>query len=54
MTPIDVASFAAGWQAAWPGIVVGIAAFLVVAALATMSPALRALRIDPSVTLREE
>jgi predicted permease len=32
----------------------GIACFLVVAALATLSPALRALRIDPSATLREE
>jgi predicted permease len=32
----------------------GIASFLLVAALATLSPALRALRIDPSATLREE
>ncbi len=32
----------------------GLAFFALVAALATLSPALRALRIDPSVTLREE
>ena len=36
------------------GFAVGIAAFVLVAALATLSPAMRALRIDPSVTLREE
>ena len=40
---VDVIAFAAG-----------IAVFLLVAALATLSPALRALRIDPSATLREE
>jgi NADH-quinone oxidoreductase subunit N len=39
MNGIDVAAFAAGWQAAWPGIVVGIAAFLVMAAdLASRGP----------------
>jgi ABC-type antimicrobial peptide transport system permease subunit len=32
----------------------GIACFLLVTGLATLSPALRALRIDPSKTLREE
>ncbi len=40
---IDVAGFAAG-----------LAAFAAVAVLATLSPALRALRIDPSSTLRED
>jgi ABC-type lipoprotein release transport system permease subunit len=40
---VDVAGFAAG-----------LAGFLLVAALATLSPALRALRIHPSETLREE
>jgi predicted permease len=41
--PVDPIGFAAG-----------IAGFVVVAALATLSPAMRALRIDPSETLREE
>jgi predicted permease len=36
------------------GFAAGIGAFLLVAALATLSPAMRALRIDPSETLREE
>jgi ABC-type antimicrobial peptide transport system permease subunit len=36
------------------GFATGIAAFLLVAALATLFPAARALRIDPSSTLREE
>jgi predicted permease len=36
------------------GFAAGIAAFVVVAALATLTPALRALRIDPAATLREE
>jgi len=40
---VDVIAFSAG-----------IALFIVVAVLATLSPALRALRIDPSATLREE
>jgi predicted permease len=40
---VDAAGFAAG-----------VACFLLVAALATLSPAMRALRIDPSKTLREE
>jgi predicted permease len=37
-----------------PGFALGIACFALVAVLATLSPALRALRIDPSETLREE
>jgi predicted permease len=36
------------------GFVAGLVCFMVVAVLATLSPAIRALRIDPSVTLREE
>ena len=36
------------------GFATGLACFLLVAALATMVPAARALRIDPSSTLREE
>jgi ABC-type antimicrobial peptide transport system permease subunit len=36
------------------GFAAGIAAFVLVAALATLSPAMRALRIDPSATLRDE
>jgi len=36
------------------GFAAGIAAFVLVAALATLSPAVRALKIDPSATLREE
>jgi predicted permease len=36
------------------GFAAGLAAFVLVAALATLSPALRALRIDPSRTLRED
>jgi predicted permease len=40
---VDVTGFAAG-----------LACFVLVAALATLSPAMRALRIDPSTTLREE
>jgi putative ABC transport system permease protein len=36
------------------GFAAGLAAFVVVAALATVSPARRALRIDPAKTLREE
>jgi predicted permease len=36
------------------GFVAGLAAFLLIAALATLSPALKALRIDPSSTLRYE
>lgn len=36
------------------GFAAGITAFVLVAVLATLSPARRALRIDPSVTLREE
>jgi ABC-type lipoprotein release transport system permease subunit len=36
------------------GFVSGIAGFALVAVLATLSPAMRALRIDPSTTLREE
>jgi ABC-type lipoprotein release transport system permease subunit len=40
---VDVTGFAAG-----------LAGFALVALLATISPALRALRIDPSSTLREE
>ena len=41
--PLDPVGFAAG-----------LAAFLLIATLATLSPALRALRIDPSSTLRSE
>jgi len=37
-----------------PGFAVGLAVFALVAVLATLSPALRALRIDPSKTLRDE
>jgi ABC-type lipoprotein release transport system permease subunit len=40
---VDVVGFAAG-----------LACFALVAVLATLSPALRALRIDPSTTLRDE
>jgi putative ABC transport system permease protein len=40
---VDLAGFAAG-----------LAAFAVIALLATLSPAARALRIDPSATLRDE
>jgi predicted permease len=40
---VDVAGFA-----------IGLACFALVAVLATLSPALRALRIDPSTTLRDE
>jgi ABC-type lipoprotein release transport system permease subunit len=40
---VDVAGYAAG-----------LAGFALVAILATLSPALRALRIDPSKTLRDE
>jgi len=40
---VDVAGFAAG-----------LAGFVIVAVMATISPATRALRIDPSATLREE
>jgi predicted permease len=36
------------------GFGVGLASFVLVAVLATLSPALRALRIDPSTTLRED
>jgi ABC-type antimicrobial peptide transport system permease subunit len=36
------------------GFAAGLAAFLLIAALATLSPALKALRIDPSSTLRYE
>jgi ABC-type lipoprotein release transport system permease subunit len=36
------------------GFTAGLAVFALVAVLATLSPALRALRIDPSTTLREE
>jgi len=36
------------------GFAAGVAAFVIVAALATVTPALRALRIDPAATLREE
>jgi len=36
------------------GFAAGVAAFVVVALLATLTPALRALRIDPAATLREE
>jgi predicted permease len=37
-----------------PGFAAGLAAFLLIAALAVLSPALKALRIDPSSTLRYE
>jgi ABC-type antimicrobial peptide transport system permease subunit len=37
-----------------PGFTAGLACFALVAGLATLSPAMRALRIDPSETLREE
>lgn len=36
------------------GFAAGLAGFILVAVLATISPAMRALRIDPSTTLREE
>jgi ABC-type antimicrobial peptide transport system permease subunit len=36
------------------GFTAGVACFVLIAALATLSPAFRALRIDPSETLREE
>jgi ABC-type antimicrobial peptide transport system permease subunit len=36
------------------GFMLGIASFLVIALLATASPAIRALRIDPAVTLRSD
>jgi len=36
------------------GFAAGLAGFALVSALATLSPALRALRIDPSTTLRDE
>jgi len=36
------------------GFIGGLGAFVLVAVLATLSPAIRALRIDPSTTLREE
>jgi ABC-type antimicrobial peptide transport system permease subunit len=36
------------------GFAAGLAGFALIAALATLSPALRALRIDPSTTLRDE
>jgi ABC-type lipoprotein release transport system permease subunit len=36
------------------GFAAGVGVFVLVAALATLSPALRALRIDPSRTLRED
>ena len=36
------------------GFAAGLVCFVLVAALATLSPAMRALRIDPSTTLREE
>lgn len=35
------------------GFAAGIAVFLIIAAFAALSPALRALKIDPSATLRE-
>lgn len=37
-----------------PGFAAGLVCFALVAGLATLSPAMRALRIDPSETLREE
>ena len=36
------------------GFAAGLGCFVLIAALATLSPAIRALRIDPSQTLREE
>ena len=36
------------------GVAAGLACFGLVAMVATLSPALRALRIDPSTTLRDE
>jgi ABC-type lipoprotein release transport system permease subunit len=36
------------------GFTAGLASFVLIAALATLSPAMRALRIDPSTTLRDE
>jgi len=36
------------------GFAAGLACFVGAAVLATLSPALRALRIDPSTTLRDE
>ena len=42
-------------QGAWmSGLAAGLVCFGLVALLATLSPALRALRIDPSTTLRDE
>jgi putative ABC transport system permease protein len=38
----------------WAGFASGIAAFCVIAALATLAPALKALRIDPASTLRSD
>jgi ABC-type lipoprotein release transport system permease subunit len=43
VNPLDPAGFASG-----------IAAFCLIAALATLSPALKALRIDPASTLRSD
>jgi ABC-type lipoprotein release transport system permease subunit len=37
-----------------PGFAAGILAFVLIAAMATLSPARRALTIDPATTLREE
>jgi ABC-type lipoprotein release transport system permease subunit len=36
------------------GFVLGIGCFLVIATLAALSPALRALKIDPASTLRDQ